>query len=203
MKKPKNEGAGRRLMGRRDLLQLGAAALAAGTVPLAALPAQPGSGQGPKPPQPPAPETVTDIAALVVEDWSEPWVWRPSDWPNQALDLNLVGNAHPPRAVSPGNRFAPLYSFNGSSPGPTIRMRGHEVLRVTLRNFLPRNHGVVPKGPAPDPLEIRPKSFEAALCAIQRVEGLDCSPPAPSTRNLFKNFNQIFRYMPVPMVETS
>ena len=82
-----------------------------------------------------------------VEDWSEPWVWRPEDWPGQPLTLQIVGNRHVPRAVSPGNRFTPLYSFNGSSPGPTIRTRGDAVLRVKLRNMLGPNHGQVPKGP--------------------------------------------------------
>lgn len=186
------------------MLQLGVAALAAGSLPLG-LPAMqtPGSGQGQKPPQPPAPDAVADLATMPVEDWTEPWVWRPSEWPDQSLALHVVGNAHPPRATSPGNRFAPLYSFNGSSPGPTIRMRGDETLRITLRNFLPRNHGQVPKGPAPDPFEMRPKALDAAMCAIQRADGLDCAPAAPPARRIFKNFDQLFRYIPVPLVETS
>ena len=161
MNKPAKEGARGRLLGRRDVLQLGVAAFAAGSLPVSSLPTQtPGSGQGQRPPQPPALESITNPAAAPVEDWTEPWVWRPSEWPNQPLALNVVGNAHPPRATSPGNRFAPLYSFNGSSPGPTIRMRGDETLRIALRNLLPGNLGQVPKGAAPDPFEIRPKALD-------------------------------------------
>ena len=37
-------------------------------------------------------------------------MWRPADWPGQPLVLNVVGNPNPPRAVSAGNRFTPLYS---------------------------------------------------------------------------------------------
>ena len=29
-----------------------------------------------------------------VEDWSEPWVWRPEEWPGQPLTLKIVGNRH-------------------------------------------------------------------------------------------------------------
>jgi FtsP/CotA-like multicopper oxidase with cupredoxin domain len=204
VKTPDHGRAGRRLLGRRDVLQLGAAAFAAGTLPGLSLGSQtPGSGQGQKPPQPPSLDSVADPAAAPVEDWTEPWVWRPSEWPDQPLALNVVGNAHPPRATSPGNRFAPLYSFNGSSPGPTIRMRGDETLRITLRNLLPGNMGQVPKGPAPDPFEIRPKAFESVMCAIQRADGLDCAADPPPARRVFKNFNQFFRQIPVPLVNTS
>ena len=116
-------------MKRRQLLQLGAASLAAiGTsaVPRRASAAQtPGSGQGPQPPKPPAPETIINPATVNVEDWTEPWIWRPSEWPGQTLTLNLVGNPHPPRATVAGNRFTLMYSLNESSPGPTIRMRGN------------------------------------------------------------------------------
>ena len=112
------------------------------------------------------PDQVVNPATLPVEDWSEPWVWRPSEWPGQALTLHLVGNAHPPRATSPGNRFTPLYSYNGSSPAPTVRMRGDETLRITLRNFLGPNTSQVPAGPAADPFEIVPDKLNAALCQM-------------------------------------
>ena len=109
---------------------------------------------------------------MTVEDWTEPWLWRPSDWPNQPLALNVVGNAHPPRGTSPGNQFTPLYSFNGSSPGPTIRLRGTERLRVTVRNHLGPNLSRVPKGPAPDPFEVRPDVLDAAFCRMQKDAGI-------------------------------
>ena len=135
-----------------------------------------------------------------VEDWTEPWVWRPEDWPGQPLTLQIVGNRHLPRAVSPGNRFTPLYSFNGASPGPTIRMRGDAVLRVKLRNMLGPNHGQVPKGPAPDPFEIPPDDLEAALCAMSKAQGGDCS--TPPTRVL-EHLDELLHHMPATLVDTS
>src|SRR5688500_4322172 len=142
-----------RLLARRELLQISAAGLAAMVAPdvttVAATVQTPGSGQGAKPPQPPAPDAIQNPATMRIEDWSEPWVWRPEEWPGQPLTLQIVGNRHVPRALSPGNQFTPLYSFNGASPGPTIRIRGDATLRVKLRNMLGPNHGQVPKGPAP------------------------------------------------------
>src|SRR5690242_5927234 len=78
---------------RRRLLQLGAAGVTAvigsGGASLLA-----GSGQGapaaPQPPVPPEATGVIDPAGVPFETWAEPWVWRPADWPDQALDLNVV-----------------------------------------------------------------------------------------------------------------
>ena len=115
---------------------------------------------------------VANPATMRVEDWSEPWVWRPEEWPGQPLTLQIVGNRHVPRAVSPGNRFTPLFSFNGASPGPTIRTRGDAVLRVKLRNMLGPNHGQVPKGPTPDPFEIPPDDLKCRpLCHFEGPGG--------------------------------
>ncbi len=200
-----DENAGEsRLLARRELLQIGAAGLAALVVPDAAKVAAggqtPGSGQGAKPPKPPAPDAIQNPAAMRIEDWSEPWVWRPEEWPGQPLTLQIVGNRHVPRAVSPGNQFTPLYSFNGASPGPTIRTRGDAVLRVKLRNMLGPNHGQVPKGPAPDPFEIPPADLEAALCAIAKTQGRECS--TPPTRVL-EHLDEILHYIPATLVDTS
>ena len=199
------KGANRELPNRRNLLKAGAAGLVAlgtGGVELGARTGQtPGSGQGPQPPKPPSPETIVDPAAAAVEDWTEPWIWRPSEWPNQPLVLNVVGNAHPPRATTAGNRFTPLYSFNGSSPGPTIRMRGTERLRVTVRNHLGPNLSRVPKGPCPDPFEQRPAVLEAAICKILKAHGLDCKQP-PTARMIFDHFHDMFEEMPVTLVDT-
>ncbi len=193
-----------RLLARRELLQIGAASLAA-LGAASATPAgeglqTPGSGQGARPPEPPAPETIANPATMRVEDWSEPWVWRPEEWPGQPLTLQIVGNRHLPRAVSPGNRFAPLYSFNGASPGPTIRTRGDATLRVKVRNMLGPNHGQVPKGPTPDPFEIPPADLEAALCAISKAQGTECT--TPPTRVL-EHLDEILHYIPATLVDTS
>jgi FtsP/CotA-like multicopper oxidase with cupredoxin domain len=190
-------------MRRRELIQIGIAGLAALGVSnrSSGAAAQPGSGQGPQPPKPPAPDAVANIATTTVEDWSEPWIWRPSDWPNQSLALNLVGNAHPPRATSTGNRYTPLFSFNGVSPGPTIRVRGNERLRVTLRNHLGPSMGRVPRGAAADPFEVHPDALAAAFCRMQAAVGQPCTetPPAPV---IFEHFHEFYEVSPNDLVDT-
>ncbi len=189
-------------MKRRELLQLGIGGLAAlGTKGSLTAAAQPGSGQGPLPPKPPAPEAVVNLAAKTIEDWSEPWIWRPSEWPNQSLALNLVGNAHPPRATSTGNPYTPLFSFNGVSPGPTIRLRGNDRLRVTLRNHLGPSMGRVPKGPAADPFEVHPDALAAAFCRMQKAAGQPCAGPPPASV-IFGHFHEFFEGSPVDLVDT-
>ncbi|HET7697187.1 MAG TPA: multicopper oxidase domain-containing protein [Vicinamibacterales bacterium] len=191
---------------RRELLQFGIggfSALGASALRAAATDGQtPGSGQGAQPPQPPPTDAVVDVTTVPVEDWTEPWIWRPSEWPGRSLALNIVGNSHPPRATSPGNRFTPLYSFNGSSPGPTIRMRGDEVLRVTLRNHLGPNLSRVPKGPAPDPFEVHPEALAAAFCRMQKAAGRSCDAP-PNARTVFGHFHEFFEGSPIELVDTS
>ena len=196
---------GKHRLKRRELLRLGiggVSALGAGALPVTAFATQPGSGQGPPPPQPPPPTAVANPAAMNAENWTEPWIWRPSEWPGQPLTLNVVGNAHPPRATSPGNRFTPLYSFNGSSPGPTIRMRGDETLRVTLRNHLGPNMSRVPKGPAPDPFEVHPDVLLAAFCRMQKAAGQSCDAP-PNGATIFGHFHEFFEGIPMELVDTS
>ena len=101
-----------RVLARRELLQIGAAGLAAlgasGATAAGKEIQAPGSGQGARPPQPPAAGTIANPSAMLVEDWSEPWVWRPEEWPGQPLTLQIVGNRHLPRAIAPGNRYSPL-----------------------------------------------------------------------------------------------
>lgn len=197
------------LISRRNLLKmsatgLGAAGLAALGTSTTSVGAQtPGSGQGQRPPRPPAPEAIVDPAAAVVENWTEPWIWRPSDWPNESLVLNVVGNPAPPRAISPGNNFVPLYSYNGSSPGPTIRVRGNERLRVVVRNHLGPNLGRVPKAPCPDPFEQHPDVMAKAFCGIATDAGMDCKAPALTTRLVLENIHHLMANTPAPMIDTA
>jgi FtsP/CotA-like multicopper oxidase with cupredoxin domain len=143
-----------------------------------------------------------NLSNMRVEDWTEPWIWRPAAWPNQPLALNIVGNAHPPRATSSGNRFTPLYSFNGVSPGPTIRLRGDDCLRVTLRNHLGPTLGRVPKGPAADPFEVRPDLLAAAFCRMQTAIGQPCTAP-PEGTTIFSHFHEFYEASPIELVDAS
>lgn len=134
---------------RRTLIQ--SAILGAAAIPLASEAA----GQATPVPQatpaatPAATPNVIDPASP--ETWDEPWVWRPSAWPGQQLDLNVVENEDPGAIVGFGNQSAVLFSYNGGTPGPTIRMRGDETLLVKLRNLLGQDFGTTYVGPYPDP----------------------------------------------------
>ena len=121
----------------------------------------------PVPIQPP--ET---LSATSVETWGEPWIWRPSDWPGQALELNVIENENPGFVVGYGNPSAVLFSYGGMTPGPTIRMRGDETLFVRLRNLLGRNDGTTTVGPFPDPKAL-PSWLDASdVTAKAKEEGL-------------------------------
>lgn len=104
------------------------------------------------------PATTLMSPPSATETWTEPWIWRPSEWPGRFLDLNVVENVNPGGIVGFGNRTAVLFSYGGSTPGPTIRMWGDEVLLVTLRNLLGPNRGMTMFGPYPAPEEL-PKNL--------------------------------------------
>ncbi len=103
-----------------------------------------------------------------METWVEPWVWRPGQWPGQQLHLNVVENENPGPIVGFGNPSAVLFSYNGATPGPTIRMKGDETLSVRLRNMLGQNFGSTTVGPYPD-LAALP-SAEAQNAATAKAE---------------------------------
>lgn len=138
-------------IGRRDFLQvglLGAVASCAGlgsTAETDAAPAVPDGGARKPPPQ----QEVAVVKFGDPETWNEPWVWRPSDWPGQQLHLNVVENQNPGPAVGFGNPNAILFSYGGNTPGPTVRMKGDEILHVKLRNLLGRDFGETFVGPYP------------------------------------------------------
>ena len=166
-------------MKRRELLQLGIGGLAAlGTKGSLTAAAQPGSGQGPLPPKPPAPDAVVNLTAKTVEDWSEPWIWRPSEWPNQPLALNVVGNAHPPRATSTGNPFhAALQLQRRRARGRRFACAATNACASRCGIISGRIMGRVPKGPAADPFEVHPDALAAAFCRMQKAAGQPCAGP--------------------------
>ena len=146
---------------RRKLLQLGAAgvsvALGSGGSGLLAAHSQ---NSPPATPQTPAPAPdaagILDPATLPAETWSEAWVWRPADWPDQALDLNVVERNEPDKAPSLGQIFPGQFSFGGISPAPTIRARATDVIRIRVRNLLGVDYGNMWIGPCSDPLSLPP-----------------------------------------------
>ena len=160
-------------LSRRTLLQ--AALLSPAALPMArevAAQATPSAGSGTgggggggrgahaTPASPPAPAPMP-IDPSTPESWLEPWVWQPGDWPGQQLELNVVENENPGDIVGYGNPSAILFSYNGATPGPTIRMRGDEILLARLRNMLGLNHGSTYVGPYPDLKEL-PKNIDPA-----------------------------------------
>jgi FtsP/CotA-like multicopper oxidase with cupredoxin domain len=152
---PKAGGAKMSKSTRRELLRWGAATAGAaalvggamGAPTRARLFAQTGQAT----PEAKATPTTLMSPHSLTETWTEPWIWRPSEWPGQRLDLNVTENENPGAIVGFGNQTAVLFSYGGGTPGPTIRMRGDEVLLVTLRNMLEQNFGASPLGPYPDP----------------------------------------------------
>ncbi len=116
-------------------------------------------------PAPPPNVTPIDFSSLQ-ETWIEPWVWRPSDWTGQQLSLNVVENQNPGPPIGLGNIGASLFSYGGTAPGPTIRMRGDETLLLKLRNFLDKDWGTTFVNEYPDP---GPLPAELGQKAVERA----------------------------------
>jgi FtsP/CotA-like multicopper oxidase with cupredoxin domain len=188
-------------MERRDFIKLGAggmvASLAAGCAAPALMPAggegepgavaaDPGTNaadamQGPKVPEV---GELVDPGSMLFEDWQEPWTWRPDAWPGQHLELNVVRNQNPGISPSPGNPLSSLFSYNGISPGPTIRVRADGEVRIRLRNTLPLNAHLTPYGAAPDPLDVVP-ARRAEICEATGMPQLLRDPEDPGSCPVF------------------
>ncbi|HJR58312.1 MAG TPA: multicopper oxidase domain-containing protein, partial [Vicinamibacterales bacterium] len=155
--------------------------------------------------KPPAADAVTNPAALDAETWVEPWVWRPAEWPDQPLALNVVENQNPGSAPSPGNRFPALFSFGGTSPGPTIRMRGDGTLTVKLRNMLGMNHGGGVLGAAPDPLDLPPTLAREVAALISKKTGVPMvdAPPYLPLPVFIEHFDEVFKQCGVTVHPTA
>lgn len=103
----------------------------------------------------PVPTTGID-PATVGETWNDPWIWRPTGDPADVLSLYVVENfasiaiqgGNLDGSIEPGTPL--LFSWNGVSPGPTIRMKGTDTLNLKLYNQLGRDNGQSTYGPNPD-----------------------------------------------------
>jgi FtsP/CotA-like multicopper oxidase with cupredoxin domain len=85
-------------------------------------------------------QTADPIPFSAKETWTEPEiVWRPSEHPGQQLLLKVIKDSGKPEG--PGNDTTRFFSYDGSSPGPTIRMLGDETLSVKLKNVLGQDFG--------------------------------------------------------------
>ena len=121
---------------------------------------------------------LVDPLRLQTETWQEPWIWRPEQWPGNPLELTVVRRQNPGMSASPGNPAPSLFSFNGASPGPTVRVRNDGEVLFKVRNTLGLNEGNTIAGPAPDPVDMTP-TVERAVCSLaeEQVRGGDPSNP--------------------------
>jgi FtsP/CotA-like multicopper oxidase with cupredoxin domain len=127
---------------------------------------------------------IIDPELALAETWQEPWVWRPEQWPDAALDLNVVLSQNPGLSPSPGNPGPMLFSFNGTSPGPTIRVRNDGVLKIKIRNTLGLNEALTHVGPSPDPVDLT-QDVEREVCALAEEQLRGGDPENPRRCNPF------------------
>jgi len=176
---------------RREFIKLGAAGV---TVTLAGCAVAGKSTQVPNTtpgPATAAPETpgkkkvkVPEVGDLIdplsaeAENWQEPWTWRPESWPGSNLELNFVENQNPGNSQSPGNPTPSLYSYNGTNPGPTVRVRSDGTVRFKVRNTLGLNQQDTQIGPAPDPFEFVPE-VRRRICSLAEAQVLGGDPENP------------------------
>lgn len=182
-------------MPRRDFLQLGATGLAASfAAPVAGGFASGSNGHrsvaGPAPqqqvgPAPPFLQGRPDPTTVQAETWLEPWTWRPGDWADGSLDLNVIRHQSPGPSPSRGTMSPLLFSFGGTSPGPTIRMRGDETLKIRLRNHMGLNRGIKAVGPYPDPVDVLPTTA-AQVCRLAAGMDRDASEEPPFCITFFQ-----------------
>jgi FtsP/CotA-like multicopper oxidase with cupredoxin domain len=175
---------------RREFIKMGAGGLAASLTACAAptLTSQISDGPGDTPTsdptQNPAKPAIPEIGNTIdpelfrSDNWQEPWTWRPEQWPEAELDLNVVRNQNPGVSTSPGNDIASIFSFNGTSPGPTIRVKQDGTLRIRVRNTMGQNLGLYMLGPAPDMLEF-PEDFRMKICSLVEKQVLGGDPENP------------------------
>jgi FtsP/CotA-like multicopper oxidase with cupredoxin domain len=176
---------------RRGFLKLGALGAAASvsgyTHPPALGGATPGGLDGASagsPQEAPPVGNLVDPATVEAETWQEPWIWRPEAWPDGQLVLNVTRHQNPGNSPSPGNPAPALFAYNGSTPGPTIRVRGNGTVSIKVRNMLPLNEGMTQVGPSPDPVDL-PLDIDKEVCRRLEMELPDGDPDNPRSCNPF------------------
>jgi len=152
-------------------------------------PAEPGT-----PTEPTAPPEVGDLVdpASARENWQEPWTWHPEEWPDAHLELNVIRNQNPGNSPSPGNPTGAVFSFNGTSPAPTVRVRNDGVLKIRLRNTLPLNEQQTQVGPSPDPVDLTPDT-DREVCRLAEAEVRGGDPEKPRPCNPFFYPEQVLK----------
>ncbi len=191
---------------RRTFLRWGATGLAAsvsGCAPVILSETGPAKSEASEDPDPasigsmtPEPGDLVDPSSVPAESWQEPWVWRPENWPDSQLDLNVVENQNPGSSPSPGNPAPSLFSYNGTSPAPTIRVKSDGVLQIKVRNTLGLNMQETPVGPNPDPADITP-ARRREVCVLAQEQIGDGVPDDPDTCIPFFYPEQLFQvYQP-------
>jgi len=160
---------------RRDFLKLGATGVLASLAGCTAPAADDRASRARAPAQTPDTSEIPDVGKLVdpqfvrAESWQEPWTWRPELWPDSPLDLNVVQSQNPGLSSSPGNESPLLFSYNGTSPGPTVRVRNDGILRIRIRNTLGLNAGQTQVGPSPDPVDLT-LDVDREICALAKEQ---------------------------------
>src|SRR4051812_42024670 len=183
---------------RRRFLQLGAAGVTAAIgAPSASLLGGDTQSAAAPPANPPAPDAtgVIDPAGMTAETWTEPWVWRPAEWPNQPLDLNVIERNEPEKAPSIGQIFPGQFSFGGISPRPTIRVRGDETLRIRLRNLLGADFGKMWIGPCADPGALPPDVAFAFEKEVARAAGKPVPDKTDPAFNVLANLDALAAFL--------
>ncbi len=171
-------------LARRDFIKLGTSSLALSLTACASAPtgkkrSDDAADADNRPPAPP-PDIgdAIDPTELMSGNWQEPWVWRPEHWPGEHLELNVVANQSPGDAPSPGNPRPSLFSYNGNSPGPTVRVRSDGEVRFRVRNLLGLDVQQTPVGPYPDPVDITP-DMRREVCSLVESQVLGGNQDEP------------------------
>jgi FtsP/CotA-like multicopper oxidase with cupredoxin domain len=189
---------------RREFIKMGAGGLAASLTACAAptLTEQvldsPTKSQTPIPEAPVKKPTIPEVNDDLVdpeiaqsESWQEPWTWRPDEWPDQRLQLNVVRNQNPGMSPSPANFGGVVFSYGGISPAPTIRVAGDSIWKLKINNTLDLNQGVIEIGPGINHFDT-PPDMRQRICNLMYERFGVTDPEDPDTcRGVFRYPEQV------------